>query len=124
MSKPLSGTVLYPLYDDVVGIEASDAHNHPRIGKAMAPAFAEEALGDQERYSKISINKMVALLRNAGSSVPKDFAQPFKLAHVQNHWRSWLWGESLGGFDQQIYHPWVVTVFDGVKAIAFLQFVL
>lgn len=124
MPKFLGGTGLHPPYNGVAGIEASTQGAHARIRKAMSPAFSERALIDQEEFITSYIEKLLSILRRSDPKPAKhDFARLF-------NWMAFdiigdlALGESFEGLEQQRYHSWVATIYAGIKAIAFLQFVL
>ncbi|KAL9051558.1 MAG: hypothetical protein Q9162_005950 [Coniocarpon cinnabarinum] len=122
MTKNLGGTGLTPSYNGVDDIIVAGTADHARIRKAMAPAFSEKAMRDQEGCVNIYVNKMMSLLRDREDTV-KDLSKLF-------NWMTFdvtgdlAFGEPFGSLDSGITHSWVASVFQAIKASSFLQLVI
>lgn len=120
MPKNLKGAGLFPVMKGVLSIITAPQHDHARIRKAIAPAFSDRALRAQESYLQSYISQMVNGISARCAEGPQDIVA----------WLNWTtfditgdlaFGEPFGCLQDTEYHPWITTLFDGVKLAPFVQ---
>ncbi|KAI9721630.1 MAG: hypothetical protein M1828_005121 [Chrysothrix sp. TS-e1954] len=110
MMKDLSGHGLLPAANGVPGLPIAPYESHRRMRRAIAPAFSDRALRDQEGYINLYVSKLTNLLRE---TIPKgacDLSQVF-------NWTTFDiigdlgFGEPFGSLDKSTTHPWIDMIF-------------
>ncbi|RAK95680.1 cytochrome P450 [Aspergillus ibericus CBS 121593] len=101
-------------------ISANDV-DHTRYRKAMAHAFSAKGLQAQEPFLVGYVDKLIKRLHDiAKSQLPVDMVKWYNLTTFDLI-GDLAFGESFGGLDSSEYHHWVATIFESIRALAFVK---
>ncbi|PYI11212.1 cytochrome P450 [Aspergillus sclerotiicarbonarius CBS 121057] len=101
-------------------ISANDV-DHTRYRKAMAHAFSAKGLQAQEPFLVGYVDKLITRLHDiAESQLPVNMVKWYNLTTFDLI-GDLAFGESFGGLDSSEYHHWVATIFDFIRALAFIR---
>ncbi|KAL7804862.1 cytochrome P450 [Trichoderma aethiopicum] len=96
----------------------ANRENHSRLRKSMANGFSNQAMIDQQPLILAYVEKLFAKL-------DEEIAKGEKIDMVARYnWTTFdiigdlAFGEPFGCLENSKYHPWVETVFDGVKNVS------
>ncbi|KAF9888571.1 hypothetical protein FE257_008503 [Aspergillus nanangensis] len=106
---------------DIFG--ANDA-DHSRLRRSLAHAFSTRGLQAQEPTLLRYTDKLIDGLTKIASSSPTATADMVKWYNLATFdlIGDLAFGEPFGGLDSSEYHPWVSTIFQAVRGIAFVRF--
>lgn len=95
--------------------------DHARYRKALAHAFSEKALRDQELLISKYVDLLITKLKKyASSDEPVDLATWYNLTTFDLI-GDLTFGESFGGLENEQKNEWVDITFDSIKALPFLR---
>ena len=120
MSKDFKGAGLFPPMRGVLSIITAPKDDHARIRRAIAPAFSDRALREQESYLQSYISRMLDGIAARAAEGSTDLVA----------WLNWTtfditgdlaFGEPFGCLQDADYHLWITTLFDGVRLAPYVQ---
>ncbi|OOF98988.1 hypothetical protein ASPCADRAFT_127569 [Aspergillus carbonarius ITEM 5010] len=101
-------------------ISANDV-DHTRYRKAMAHAFSAKGFQAQEPFLLGYVDKLIQRLHDiAESQLPVNMVKWYNLTTFDLI-GDLAFGESFGGLDSSEYHHWVSTIFEFIRALAFIK---
>ncbi|PWY68979.1 cytochrome P450 [Aspergillus sclerotioniger CBS 115572] len=101
-------------------ISANDV-DHTRYRKAMSHAFSAKGLQAQEPFLLGYVDKLIKRLHDiAESELSVNMVKWYNLTTFDLI-GDLAFGESFGGLDSSEYHHWVTTIFEFIRALAFIK---
>ncbi|KAL1392704.1 cytochrome P450 71A23 [Phyllosticta capitalensis] len=122
-SKALDGRGLAPpSINGIKGIVTEDQNRHSRLRRAIAPAFSERALRDQEGYLQSHSTNLVQQLKKRCYEGPQDVVKWFSLTTFDVI-SDLAFGQPAGCLDNA-NQPWLQVIGTRAKSIVWFQFAI
>lgn len=100
-----------------------DVEEHTKIRRAIAPAFSDRALKQQEPLFRRFADLLISNLRKAVTDEPGTAVNMVKMYNFTTFdiMAELTYGESLGLLEKSEYTPWVDLVFKSISVIPLIQ---
>ncbi|KIW77178.1 hypothetical protein Z517_09624 [Fonsecaea pedrosoi CBS 271.37] len=120
MPKDLDGAGIMPSFNGAYSIVNAPHDHHLRLRRAIAPAFSEKALREQESMLQTYVDLLVSRLKETCKRGPQDLVSWYNFATF-DMMGDMAFGEPFGCLRDGQNHAWVNLIFSSVKSYPWYQ---
>ena len=123
MPKDLEGAGIMPSFSGAYSIINAPQHHHARLRRAIAPAFSQKALKEQEHMLQNYVDQLMFRLKETCGEGPQDLMSWYNYCTF-DMMGDMSFGEPFGCLRDGQNHAWVDLIFSSIKSYPWYQLFL